>query len=88
VLLPQVRIEWEHEFKNNSRLLAARFINDPGNQPILFATDGPDRNYANIGVALSATFRGGISAFIDYETVLGLANVSWHGITLGIRGEL
>jgi uncharacterized protein with beta-barrel porin domain len=88
VLLPQVRIEWEHEFKNNSRILTAQFINDPQLQPILYTTDNPDRNYANISVALSATFRGGISAFIDYETVLGLANVSRHDITLGIRGEL
>ena len=88
VLLPQVRIEWEHEFKNSSRLLTARFVNDPAGQPILFTTDNPDRNYANLGVSLSATFRGGIAAFIDYETVLGLAHVSGHFITLGVRGEL
>ena len=88
VLLPQVRVEWEHEFKNDSRLITARFINDPQRQPISFTTDNPSRNYANLGVALSATFRGGIAAFIDYETVVGLANVSRHDITLGIRGEL
>jgi uncharacterized protein YhjY with autotransporter beta-barrel domain len=87
VLLPQVRLEWEHEFKNDSRILTAQFLNDPQRQPIRFTTDSPDRNYANIGVTLSATFRGGIAAFIDYETVLGLANVSRHDITLGIRGE-
>jgi outer membrane lipase/esterase len=87
VLLPQVRLEWEHEFKNDSRILMAQFVNDPQRQPIPFTTDSPDRNYANVGVALSATFRGGIAAFIDYETVLGLANVSRHDITLGIRGE-
>ena len=57
VLLPQVRIEWEHEFKNDSRLLTARFVNDPLLQPIPFTTDNPDRNYANLGVSLSATFR-------------------------------
>jgi outer membrane lipase/esterase len=87
VLLPQVRIEWEHEFKNDSRILTAQFVNDPQRQPIRFTTDSPDRDYANIGVALSATFRGGITAFIDYETVLALADVSRHDITLGIRGE-
>jgi uncharacterized protein YhjY with autotransporter beta-barrel domain len=88
VLLPQVRIEWEHEFKNDSRILTAQFLNDPQRQPIRFTTDNPDRNYVNIGVALSATFRGGISAFIDYTTVVGLSNISRHDITLGIRGEL
>jgi outer membrane lipase/esterase len=87
VLLPQVRIEWEHEFKDDSRLITARFVNDPLRQPIRFSTDSPDRDYVNIGVALSATFRGGIAAFVDYETVLALANVTRHDITLGIRGE-
>jgi len=87
VLLPQVRIEWEHEFKNDSRLLTAQFVNDPLLQPIPFTTDSPDRNYANLGVSLSATFRHGIAAFIDYQTVLGLANVSWNVFTLGVRGE-
>jgi len=82
-----VRIEWEHEFMDDSRLITARFVNDPLRQPIRFATDSPDRDYVNIGVALSATFRGGIAAFIDYETVLALANVTRHDITLGIRGE-
>jgi uncharacterized protein YhjY with autotransporter beta-barrel domain len=87
VLLPQVRIEWEHEFKNDSRLLTARFVNDPVGQPILFTTGNPGRNYANLGVSLSATFRPGIAAFIDYETVLGLADFSGNFITLGVRGE-
>jgi hypothetical protein len=62
-------------------------VNDSQRQPIRFATDSPDRDYVNLGVALSATFRGGIAAFIDYETVLGLANVTGNAITLGIRGE-
>ena len=51
VLLPQVRIEWEHEFKNDSRLLTAQFVNDPLLQPIPFTTDSPDRNYVNLGVS-------------------------------------
>ena len=87
VLLPQVRLEWEHEFKNDARLLTARFVNDPLRQAIRFTTDNPDRNYVNIGVGLSATFRGGISAFIDYETVVALANVTRHDITVCMRGE-
>jgi hypothetical protein len=87
VLLPQVRIEWEHEFKNDSRLLTAQFVNNPFFQPIPFTTDSPDRNYFNLGVSVSATLHRGIAAFIDYETVLGLANVSGNFITLGVRGE-
>ena len=87
VLLPQVRIEWEHEFKNDSRLLTAWFVNDPELQPILFTTGSPDRNSFTLGVSVSTTLPRGIAAFFDYETVLGLENVHGHFFTLGMRGE-
>jgi len=51
-------------------------------------TDAPDRNFFNIGVGLSATFRGGVSAFVSYETVLGLENITRHSVTMGVRKEL
>jgi outer membrane autotransporter protein len=88
VLLPQFRVEWGHEFADDSRLITARFVNDPQGQAIRFATDRPDRDFVNIGVALSATFQRGIAAFISYETVLALEDVTRHGITLGVRIEL
>jgi uncharacterized protein YhjY with autotransporter beta-barrel domain len=88
VLLPQVRLEWEHEFLNDSRTLTARFVNDPRRAPIRFTTDRPDRNFFNIGVGLSATFRGGVAAFVQYDTVLGLEDVTRHTVVLGVRKEI
>jgi outer membrane autotransporter protein len=88
VLLPQVRFEWEHEFLNASRTLTARFINDPQRAPIRFVTDGPDRDFFNIGIGLSATFRGGVAAFVQYDTVLGLEDVTRHTVVLGVRKEI
>jgi outer membrane lipase/esterase len=87
VLLPQVRFEWEHEFLNDSQTLTARFVNDPQRAPIRFTTDNPDRNFFNIGVGLSATFREGMAAFVYYETVLGLEDVTRHTVVLGVRKE-
>ena len=88
VLLPQVRGEWEHEFKDDRRTLTARFVHDPERAPIQFSTDAPDRDFFNIGVGLSAVFRGGVSAFAYYETVLGLDDVTIHTVTVGVRKEL
>jgi outer membrane lipase/esterase len=87
VLLPQARIEWRHEFKNDSRTVTARFVNDPTRTPLLLVTDDPDRNFFNLGAGLSATFRGGVAAFVYYETVLGLADVSAHNVVFGVRLE-
>lgn len=88
VLLPQVRFEWEHEFLNDRRTLTARFVNDPQRAPIRFTTDRPDRDFFNIGVGLSATFRGGVAAFVQYDTVLGLDDVTRHTVVLGVRKEI
>ncbi|PWT92014.1 MAG: hypothetical protein C5B54_04225, partial [Acidobacteria bacterium] len=87
VLLPQVRFEWRHEFKNDSRIIRARFVSDPTRTPLNLATDAPDRNYFAIGIGTSMTFRGGASAFVYYEPVLGLAHVAAHNVVLGARWE-
>jgi len=87
VLLPQVRFEWRHEFKDDARTLTARFVNDPARTPLGLVTDNPDRDFFNLGVGLSATFRGGIAAFVSYETVLGLAQITAHNVVWGVRFE-
>jgi outer membrane lipase/esterase len=90
VLVPQVRAEWHHEFLNDSRAIRATFLNDPtpsARTTIEFDTDQPDRDYFTIGVGVAATFRRGVSAFIYYETVLGLQDVTEHQISGGIRVE-
>ena len=88
VFLPQVRVAWEHEFEDDSRTITARFIADPANTPIRIPTDNPDRDFVNFGVGVSAVFAGGFSAFVDYETVFALEDVTVHNVTLGVRKEL
>jgi uncharacterized protein with beta-barrel porin domain len=87
VLLPQVRAEWRHEFKNDARTIMSGFVNDPTNTPLALRTDRPDRNFFTLGTSLSATFRGGVAAFVSYETVVGLAQVTAHSVVGGVRLE-
>lgn len=91
VLTPYLRAEWVHEFDNDSRNIKASFINVPfgttGNT-IIIPTDDPDRDFFNFGLGLSATFPRGIMAFADWQTILGLSDVTLNQITLGLRFEL
>jgi outer membrane lipase/esterase len=87
VLLPQVRAEWRHEFKNDARTITSRFINDPLNTPLGLVTDSPDRNFFALGTSLSATFRGGVAGFVSYEALVGLSQVTSHSVVGGIRLE-
>ena len=90
VLLPQVRFDWLHEFLNDSKTIKASGINDNDtvSSVINITTNNPDRNFFNLGGGMSGTFAHGISAFIYYETLLGLDDLTSHNIVAGIRMEL
>lgn len=91
VLVPQVRAEYIHEFKNDSRNIIARYVYEPYNDgTTLFAaaTDEPDRDYAALGAGVSALFQNGGQAFAMYETLVGLENSTHHSISFGVRREL
>jgi uncharacterized protein YhjY with autotransporter beta-barrel domain len=85
VFVPQLLFEWVHEYLNNSRLIAANFVNDPFLAPLNYRADSPDRDFFNLGFGLSAVFQGGKSAFMYYQTALALEDVTKHDIVLGVR---
>lgn len=86
VLIPQVRAEWVHEYMNDSKNLEATLVQ--ANQIINGATASPDRDYFKVGCGLSGIFAGGISAYIQYEEVLGLSHITAHNVAFGVRLEL
>jgi uncharacterized protein YhjY with autotransporter beta-barrel domain len=85
VFMPQVLFEWIHEFLDNRRTIAARYVFDPNRVPLSIATDNPDRNFFNLGFGLSGVFRRGMSTFIYYQTALGLEEITKHDIIVGVR---
>ena len=90
VLTPYLSAEWVHEFDNDSRNIKASFINAPAGtngNTIIIPTDDPDRDFANFGLGLSAVFPHGIMAFVDWQTILGLSDVTLNQITSGLRFE-
>jgi outer membrane autotransporter protein len=87
VFIPHLLLEWKHEFMDDSRRLTASFLNDPGQTRFAIRTDSPDRNFANVGLGLSATLRQGLSSFIYVETVLDRERISQHSVAGGLRFE-
>ncbi|MFE8034349.1 autotransporter outer membrane beta-barrel domain-containing protein [Thiohalocapsa marina] len=88
VFVPQARIEWEHEYDQDADTLVARFAADPTATSFNIETDSPDRDYFRVGLGLSAVFPHGLSAFINYDTVLDRQYWSDHVIDVGLRWEL
>ena len=87
VLSPQLRFEWEHEFSDDSRHIDSRFVHDPTSTSFKIDSDDPDRDFFNLGIGLSATFRGQKSAFVFYETKLGHDDIEHESLTAGMRFE-
>jgi outer membrane lipase/esterase len=87
VFSPQLRMEWQHEFLNDSRNVKAIYTNDPNQIPWSIPTDDPDRDYFTLGVGAASTFKRGISAFIDYQTIVGLDVTTAHLVNAGVRME-
>lgn len=89
VYSPYVRLEWEHEFDDDGETIRASYANGTqttGNV-IDITSDDRDSDYFNVSVGMTAVFPRGISAFIDYSTVLELDDVSGFVVNGGVRFE-
>ena len=87
VWFPQIRGEWDHEFENDAKTTTTTYVNDPLNTPLAVRSERPDRNFFRVGATLANVSAGGVQVFFDYETFLGLRDISNHIFTLGARQE-
>ncbi len=87
VFLPQLRFDWQHEFRNNNRRITTRFLSDPTSTAFGVANENRDRDVFNLGVGVTATLAHGKSAFIYYERLLGDEDVTRNMFSAGFRME-
>ncbi len=85
VLQPQIRAGWKYEFMNNSEMVTARFAADPFRNTFFVNTESPDRNFMEVGFALTAAFPGGFSAFFDFDATTLNRNFDRYTFTVGGR---
>ncbi|MEX2642148.1 MAG: autotransporter outer membrane beta-barrel domain-containing protein [Acetobacterales bacterium] len=87
VLVPQGRVEWEHEFRDDARDVTTRLVQDATNTALTVRTDEPDRDYFNVGAGLLLVLPNGIMPFIDVETLVGYEDFDRTRVTGGVRLE-
>ncbi len=95
VVTPYARCDWQHEYENDTSAIRGSFINGgQGSVPgaaaansILIPLDDPDRDFFNLSLGVASVFPHGISAFVDYLTVLGLDDINLHQFVGGVRFE-
>jgi len=89
ILLPTIWGDWIHEFLNDNGGSTISYKHDPtGLSAFTASTDDPDRDYFQVGVGLVAALPGGWSPFANFQTILGLEDLTSHLFTIGVRKEL
>ncbi|MEJ2426706.1 MAG: autotransporter outer membrane beta-barrel domain-containing protein, partial [Candidatus Thiodiazotropha sp.] len=87
VLIPYTRLDWLHEFKDDSQVISAHFVDDPAGNAFRIETDDPDRDYLRLRIGTSAQFQNGTVGFIDYSTLFGQRDWTSKVISVGFRTE-
>ena len=99
VVSPNLRVEWDHEFKSNPRMLSAKFVEDsalglstPNNfvgctSCFQFPTDSSSSDFGVAGLGVTVLFQNRVQAYAYYETLIGAQKLTSNAITLGIRGQ-
>ncbi|MEM9313264.1 MAG: autotransporter outer membrane beta-barrel domain-containing protein [Pseudomonadota bacterium] len=88
VLIPQLNVEYQHEFDEDAQSSTTAFVLDASQNTYIIEGDGPDRDYFMAGAGLVAIFPNGWIGFVNYEGMFGYEDRSRHQISLGLRREM
>jgi uncharacterized protein YhjY with autotransporter beta-barrel domain len=90
VMVVQLNAEWWHEFRDDQRIITARFAEDLRPEPsrLQFQNEAPDRDVFVARASLGVTLRHGWSAFAAVEALLGHSWLRRYGAAIGVRKEL
>lgn len=87
ILVPQLEVEWVHEYGSDTEAFRGYFLDDPTQTPILVLGDDLDNDYFRIGLGLSMVLTQGRSGFITYERLVARSGIDQQTLSLGFRWE-
>lgn len=87
VITPQLALTWLHEFNTDGQDITAHFLVDSNANTFTYNTQERDADYLQAAFGVPVMFADGFSAFLQYESVLGLKDFSQNTLTLGARLE-
>jgi uncharacterized protein YhjY with autotransporter beta-barrel domain len=86
VVVPQAAVAWVHEYANSDRTIDARLVEaSPAAPSFTFQRERPARDWASIGLGVSAVLPNGLQPFAQFATIQGNENFMSYGGTAGVR---
>lgn len=86
VLVPQLRVEYLHEFEDEAPTAIASYALDAAGTEYAFTGDVPEGDVINAGVGATLILPGGWIWFLNYDYLSG-GDVDRQRATLGLRAE-
>ncbi|TKB25221.1 autotransporter outer membrane beta-barrel domain-containing protein [Desulfopila sp. IMCC35006] len=87
VLLPQAGVNWVHEFENDQRSEAFSFKDDLNSVAFLYENEGPDRDFFEFTLGVSAVLPHGWLPFVQFRAIAGHEYLDSYAGTIGLRKE-
>jgi outer membrane autotransporter protein len=85
VVVPQAAVAWVHEYANSDRDIDARLVEAPAASTFTFQRERPARDWASIGLGVSALLPNGLLPFVQFATIQGNEHFVSYGGTAGVR---
>lgn len=87
VVVPQLRLEYEHEFRSDRSATTARFIQDSNATSFRVRGNRPDGDRFNAGIGATIQLENGWMPYVDYEILFGDSRLDRQQFLVGVRKE-
>ncbi|NJN50508.1 MAG: autotransporter outer membrane beta-barrel domain-containing protein [Gammaproteobacteria bacterium] len=88
VIVPQARLQYQHEFDRDAERASSRFVLDPTQTTFATVNDQPDEDYGAAAVGVVFVFANGWMPYLEAEMLFGYKDLDRYAFTAGIRREL
>ena len=86
-LYPMARFHWAHQYSpgNTTVSLTYQQRSDAAFELRILPGTPTSRNYFDLGVGVGLQLSGSSSAFINYDSILGISHTTYNSFTAGVR---
>jgi outer membrane lipase/esterase len=85
-IYPIARFHWAHQYSPGNTNVSVAYSNDPSLlSSFILPGTATSRNYFDLGVGVTLPFSASHSAFINYDSILGINHTTYNSFTAGIR---
>jgi len=85
-IYPIARFHWAHQYSPGNTNVSVAYSNDPSLlSSFILPGTATSRNYFDLGVGVTLPFSASHSAFINYDSILGINHTTYNSVTAGIR---